>query len=212
MTDREWLTSKSSQAMLQHLYGLQMLATSRTDQEEEEFCNTLRENFGNPNKDVLLGELLIGRLVSCEACSRDSVDNCKVCGGDGVVQTPSYVPWITHRVVAFINSIKDTPTNNKDPEMVAALADMLEECGCRNQEILQHLRGKAPCAICDSSGRLEEDSGGFTPWGEPIADWVTCEFCNGEGWVSKPVPCTNTCWVLNGILRSHLISAREAER
>ena len=33
------------------------------------------------------------------------------------------------------------------------------------------------CPTCNGSSTMEVDTGGFTPWGEPISDYVPCPEC-----------------------------------
>ena len=67
------------------------------------------------------------------------------------------------------------------------LADAIEEAGCTDAAILNHLRGLTACPDCLGSGTEADDSGGNVG----VVRW--CRGCGGRGWVRpkrrKRCPC-----------------------
>lgn len=70
------------------------------------------------------------------------------------------------------------PGGALDPFRLALLADALEEAGCADRAVLNHLRGLAPCA---------HDAG-------------PCDDCGGTGWRPSPVPRYRGFWPLDLVL------------
>lgn len=73
---------------------------------------------------------------------------------------------------------RDPQTGHLDTARLAVLADALEEAGCDDRAVLNHLRGLAPCA---------HDAG-------------PCDDCGGTGWRPSPVPRYRGFWPLDLIL------------
>lgn len=71
---------------------------------------------------------------------------------------------------------------------IGVLGDMLEDAGVADLEVTQHCRGWEPCWNC-LQGKLME-------WGSG----VKCVICEGSGWVTRGVPCSRGCWVIDTIL------------
>lgn len=92
-----------------------------------------------------------------------------------------------------------TILENRDFEKMPLLGDALEELGA-DQELREHCRGRVRCPSCLGEGGVEEDSGGVTPWSEPISVWLRCLDCAGDGWVEEPVPFVLGDWVLDLLL------------
>lgn len=95
--------------------------------------------------------------------------------------------WLTPRVQAFAQGIVDSERYCDVP----VLADLLEEVGCDNEEILRHLRQEVWCPECKGTGeywKKSYDGSGPFPF--------QCTDCKTTGWLPKPVPCQKGCWAL----------------
>lgn len=80
-----------------------------------------------------------------------------------------------------------------DAGVLPVLADCLEDGGCTDADILQHLRGKESCPTC-TYGRRQY----YTRDGDYIV--ASCNDCSGTGWRPRPVACVRGCWVVDLIL------------
>lgn len=76
-----------------------------------------------------------------------------------------------------------------DPARLAILADALEEAGCTNATILQHLRGRELCACEFPITRTPHPNGLNLP----------CTQCR-DGWRPLRIPHHRGCWVLDLLL------------
>jgi hypothetical protein len=81
-----------------------------------------------------------GRLAQCHLL-------CDLFGPVPFRPTALDPSWRTPDVLALAEAAyeeRDLPSGTLDPARLAVLADALEEMGCRDQQILQHLRGPGP--------------------------------------------------------------------
>ncbi len=90
----------------------------------------LREIVGNPFRTMTLPLSWICTL--CEGGGR----NCPNCGGMG-----NGCQWLTQTVMTIARSIYDRRAFDE----LGALADALEDAGCDNEFVVNHLRGYEPC-------------------------------------------------------------------
>lgn len=95
--------------------------------------------------------------------------------------------WYTPTVRQLAQVIYDERRWDELPIM----ADALEEAGCDNVDILNHLRGREWCLHVGPS----RDPGAML---EYFAD--TCPFCMGDGWRPLRGPHCRGCWVVDTIL------------
>ncbi len=110
--------------------------------------------------------------------------------------TPEQVSWLTPQVIEFATSIYQETTY--DNEMLLALSDMIEELG----------GGGEKCPSCNGAGGESMDSGGFTPWGEPIDNCYVCAECMGNDILPSRIlqhlrnskPHYRGCWAVDSIL------------
>lgn len=78
------------------------------------------------------------------------------------------------------------PRTTPQWSMMPVLADALEEAGCTELAILDHLRGEEPCTHCDERWNHNET------WRFAVGG--RCSHCNGTG--KRPVTHVKGCWVL----------------
>ena len=74
-----------------------------------------------------------------------------------VSSDPTWLAWHGGAIPKLARSVYDErelPSGHLDPARLAVLADMLEEAGCSNAEVLGHLRGPGPhvlgCHVLDA--------------------------------------------------------------
>ena len=106
----------------------------------------------------------------------------------GIVLEPT--PWLFDEpVIAMARLIHNT----QDWGLMPIYADLLEDAGCDNEDVLRHARGEERCYGC-SFGESE-----FYPGG---GGW--CALCNQEGprinWIPARAPHVRGCWLLDLIL------------
>jgi hypothetical protein len=64
-----------------------------------------------------------------------------------VAVEPSWLAWNTGTIPTLAHAIyeeRELPSGHLDAVRLALLADMLEDAGCTDPHILQHLRGPGP--------------------------------------------------------------------
>lgn len=167
-------------------------------------ANLLREVIGNPFKPIKLPT-----LMRCRKCSWDGTGpNRKYCewgsDPDGKYghDWHQYSPILTWRDGLIPKTAQDIHDNEKWEE-TGILADMCEDAGCDNQDLLMHLRGKERCPVCVGQGTvIVQCDPDQHPW---RTDVEMCEFCGddkepGSGWIPlhgfkivKSVPTTLNC-------------------
>jgi len=129
--------------------------------------------------------------------------------------------WRTSTVVQLAKAILE----NKDWPDMPILADALEEAGCIDQGVLEHLRGTwRTCSCCDGKKRVPyaakyENDGSTT-----VMSWRDCYMCDGRGQVPEDThgPCAapyrngcwhGTCWLVRHLAGvSQILVARFKER
>jgi len=139
----------------------------------------LRDIIGNPFRPVTLPR----KSVRCKQCkgkgeflSRadrgpEHMLLCPPCKGVGFIQGDC--PWLTPTVRALAEaSYWETSQGVLSDDRLAVLADAIEEAGCDNHELLQHLRG-------------------WERWSETTG-WT--------GWRRRTLPHFRGCWALDAIL------------
>jgi len=156
---------------------------------------------------------------------RDIVGNpfrqhrCMTCRSDAIAYHPDYekctdcdfglwLRWSDFTVPRMAQAIYD----ERAFERLPVLADALEEAGCDNVEIIEHLRGRERCGPCEvevGSQRMQV-SGTFIQldgdWGFPKNPKQTpaylpqCKHCHGSGWRPVRGPHVRGCWVLDLLL------------
>lgn len=144
---------------------------------------------------------------------------CMVCRWDAIAYHPDYekctdcdfglwLRWSDFTVPRMAQAIYDELAFERLP----VLADALEEAGCDNVEIIEHLRGRERCGPCEvevGSQRMQV-SGTFIQldgdWGFPKNPKQTpaylpqCKHCHGSGWRPMRGPHVRGCWVLDLLL------------
>jgi hypothetical protein len=71
------------------------------------------------------------------------------------------------------------------------LADALEDAGCEEPRVLQHLRGFRECIRCQGTGQSPYDHGYSPPPREPCPD------CGATGWLVANTPHVRGCHVVD---------------
>lgn len=168
-------------------------------------ANLLRDIIGNPFKPVIIGtpcSECVGRgrirvegdhgdydEVCCPVCDYDT-------NGTGLgtgTHKGRDVPWLTPTVTQLAETIYQDHTFDHLP----ILADLLEESGCDNADILNHCRGQEKCPHCGGRGKVV----GSSPRGEHDLDAATitvastCGYCGGLG--CTQLTHARGCWVLD---------------
>ncbi len=94
-----------------------------------------------------------------------------------------------------LKALQQQPDGTLDPVTLLALADALEEAGCTDQAILEHLR-PLPCVWCGASG--------VAPWHTTSTgistDPIPCSLCGGTGRFGRQPAHVRGCWALDLIL------------
>lgn len=80
-----------------------------------------------------------------------------------------------------------------DHTVLPILADKLEEAGCTDEGVLDHLRGLDRCGECRGDGLCHEGYKGTSP-DDP------CRHCAGTGWRPAGVPRVRGYWVVDWLL------------
>lgn len=143
----------------------------------------LRCIAGNPFRPVsLCGESLVGKIGGGVAISSD----CRLCR--------AILSWNGGTIPRLAEAIYQERAWDRMP----MLADALEEAGCQDAAILAHCRGMRLCADCLGSCRLVCDTGGVTPWDEPVSEVQPCD-CNA-GWWPDAAKHARGCWVIDLLL------------
>ena len=172
MTEREWLTSGNPRKMLDFI-GKDAVTLGS----DEVVCDSIREIIGNPfrpyGRDVFVEcpmcDLKPGSPVLCAEClRRRSMWNPK-----------ELRAWQNGTIPAIAQRIYD----DQDFASLPILADAIEEAGCAEAAILDHLRGQELCAWCYGDG--------IDPNEFAIG---RCRGCQGKGIL--PAKHGRKCWVL----------------
>jgi len=106
-------------------------------------------------------------------------------------ETGHHAPHCPHQNNT-VRRLAQSAYDSRDWSALPILADALEEAGCDNVDILNHLRGKERCPSCRGMGKL--DAGHRR---EPIQ----CRVCAGTGWAKLAEPLhARGCWCLDLLL------------
>jgi hypothetical protein len=106
-------------------------------------------------------------------------------------------PW---RAVALPNEsltpdvvgLAQTIYERSEWDLACILADALEDAGCRDEDVLNHLRGRERCP--DTIGGVHQTAG----YG--MHGFRTCGLCHGSGWIDLRGPHCKGCWVVDLVL------------
>ena len=103
---------------------------------QEEVANLIREVIGNPFQPVSLPWV---RICGCVGMCKEAC------------LTPMGCTWLTPQALALAQAAYSEKLDNRtlDPVRLAILADALEEAGCTEEVILQHLRTQVVCNTCE---------------------------------------------------------------
>lgn len=159
-------------------------------------ADLLRDIFGHPPRPLnpLWGEGRPCRDCDGKGCHLGSAGDrenptCRACNGSGVVHGPG--PYQTPDVLAMAETAyNDRPDNGLlDRQRLHVLADRMEELGCTDSYLLNHLHGRVVCPSCLGS-REGQDNNGY------------CGNCEAQGWIdmSDEARCVRGCHVLDAIL------------
>jgi hypothetical protein len=128
------------------------------------FCDLIREIVGNPFRPALTTYLL-GVLVEQGQAPKDYI--------------LFYDNWLTPLVRNLARlAYEERKGHSLDPLTLLALADALEEAG---------VPGEEECPECRGLGGESLDSGGVTPWDDPVDMWYVCDTCGGESRHQHPL-------------------------
>lgn len=134
----------------------------------------LREVVGNPFRRVKLprGEpqlIVVSAIADPEYL------------GHSTIWTPGACPWLTPDVLAMARCAYE----ERDFAVLPIIADALEEAGCTDSRVLDHLRSpqKVPCPRCK---------------GYSVGKLVRCDVCDNRGLVL--VPHVRGCWSVDLVL------------
>lgn len=165
-------------------------------------ADLLRELVGNPFRPVEASHKPMcgvhGHDLECEDCGV-KLYNRKV---EDVCRFPP-PKWLSSKIVSIAEDIY----NDSDFDALPILADMLEESGCDNDNLLKHLHGYSLCTVCIGSGKVKTGFSNFTAqpnisttagYSVPVLDH--CKHCNKTGRVPLPIPHARGCWALDNLL------------
>lgn len=140
--------------------------------DQDKVCDIVREVIANPfhyqiNRCELCGNYCYCKTIEPETNGDETTIyamHCLVC-----------LDWVTPRITQFAQSIIESGDYSSNE----GLADLLEENGCNEDEILHHLRGETECTS------------------------PTCYAFEGcdcvAGWTKKPIKCQDGCWAIRVI-------------
>jgi len=137
---------------------------------KEARADLLRDLFGNPFRPVPFPCGGSHRHEGEDACGTTRVKDCNKC--------QSLFTWNGGVILTTARRMYDTGDFGDIP----VLADMLEEAGCDNEEILMHLRGIRRCPEC---------------W---MTEKLVCGTCTGTGFIQFDAPHVRGCWVVDLLL------------
>lgn len=102
--------------------------------------------------------------------------------------------WLTPDVVSLAQAAYEfrTPEKLLDPTRLLVLADALEEAGCNDIYVLNHLRGLEPCGWCLQGSHGNEQACGGRGYGKYPMGW--------HGWLTNDYHCKG-CWIIQLLLQ-----------
>lgn len=178
---RDWyLFGEDAGRVVQNILGL------HSQYSNEYRADLLREIVGNPFDPVRLGRECTrcngkGHVKTYRRENREfggtevvaDSSYCKGCLGEGRVGKRD---WITADVLRLANDAYDS----RDFSSLPILADALEDAGCDDRRILDHLRGGA-CDFCGGSGRTLSVKAIHPNGSVEQARETDCMVCGGSG-------------------------------
>jgi hypothetical protein len=87
------------------------------------------------------------RRAECEACQRDLLQDLFGNPFRPVSLDPAWLAWhggAIPTLAGAVYEVRELPSGHLDAARLAVLADMLEEAGCTDADLLGHLRGPGP--------------------------------------------------------------------
>lgn len=158
---------------------------------ESVVCGLLREIIGNPFSDMQ-DRLFVMRPLGMAAPSHGFKPSLLLRGW--LTWNNSTVPNLID-VMLFYN----LGVTRAEPlwDMMPIIADALEEAGCAEAAILDHLRGAEPCPHCPDEPDYPLDHSVDCTCGHkdcPGVYLARCEHCNGTG--KRPVRHCVGCWAV----------------
>jgi hypothetical protein len=158
-------------------------------------ADCLRDIVGNPFRPLrveprtedVVAALMRSGSVRFDIGTEDSFDLSQA------MLTPLVVSITT---AAYESRLSD---GTLDSEVLAVLSDALEDAGRPTGMI---------CQACDGAKMVVVDTGGVTPWGDPVETAAPCENCDATGKVPHPLlahlrspgPHWRGCWVVDLLL------------
>lgn len=144
-------------------------------------------NHAIPN---MVAEILTERLkVGCPECSGEGhfcergIPVCLTCKGTGLIES---------------NSSSCRPRTEPQWSLMPVLADALDEAGCTELAIIDHLRGEENCLLCPTESNYPLNHSMDCSCGHIDCPAVylasVCQRCNGTG--KRPITHVAGCWVL----------------
>ena len=135
-------------------------------------CSFIREIWGNPFRPIF--------GVNC-AKYRDGIWH--------------EIDWLTPEVIAMALTIHNT----QDWGLMPIFADLLEDAGCDNEDVLHHARNeeRKVCQHCEGDGQAH---GADRPFERRDAESMKCPVCKGtgvHGWIPARAPHVRGCWLLS---------------
>ncbi len=165
--------------------------SKRMKQKGDVRANILREVVGNHFKLPTSSRVGVFGKPQCPKCQNGS-QNVKIwqTENDWRCASCKHVwqftgDWITPLVKQMVLTIEEEERFQDMP----ILADVLEEKGCTNQDVLHHLRGEERCLQWNKHYITQGQSK------KPYFEGSSCVRCN-TGWIPKRFPCVKGCWVL----------------
>ena len=155
------------------------------------FAPLLRDIIGNPFRPV---ESPRSKACQCSNGWRDELgysrqDVCPRCWGTRKFTAP----WLTPTVLSLAQAAYEErqADGTIDPIRLMILADALEEAGCDDEIILDHLRGLYGCDLCEGVMVIYET--------EALTSRRQCPKCSGDGLLPPP-PHFRGCWAVDLVL------------
>lgn len=119
-------------------------------------------------------------------------EECQECYGKGWFVPKAFHPIPEGSSPMMVNGVL-VPRTEPQWDMTPILADALEEAGCTEAAILDHLRGNEPCPHCNGDGARFYDED------DRLQCKQRCDDCNGTG--KRPVKHVRGCWVVELLSR-----------
>jgi len=222
MNEKEWLTTTDARQM--HDYIGKRLASRSLHLTDAAWdtvgiipgvrgmptCEIMRDVIGNPFRPIRPMDIrpswLTWRDGTVKKIAESIIDikTCSRCCGTRL-EDPQNAQWYADFPCKECDG-RGLAKWKADINDMAILADALEEAGCNESAILDHLRGteKCPCKMGMRTSKIAIQTSPPTPCREMdevycVIDFrVVCSICRGTGF--RPVAHFRECWVLQLIL------------